>query len=71
MASAASLLALLDSAIEALITGGASSYSIGNRSVTKHDLPSLLQERRALLIEVQRETGSGGMRLGKMGRRSK
>lgn len=69
MATAATLLAAIDSAIEALLNGGAQSYTIGSRSVTKLDLPALMQERRKLLIEVERETGSGGIRLAKMGRR--
>jgi hypothetical protein len=68
MASSASLLSQINAAIEALLTGGASSYSIGNRSVTKLDLPALMSERRMLLTEVQRETGSGGIALGKMTR---
>jgi hypothetical protein len=70
MASAASLLALIDAAIEALLTGGASSYSIGSRSVTKLDLEKLFAERRMLQIQVQRESGSGAFSLGKLGRRS-
>ena len=69
MATYASLLALIDSAIEALLTGGASSYSIGNRSVTKLDLPALMEERRQLLSAVDRES-NGGIRLAKIGRRS-
>lgn len=59
MASAASLLALIDSAIEALITGGHSSYSIGARTVTKLDLPALFAERRMLQQEAERESGGG------------
>lgn len=62
MASAASLLALIDAAIEALLTGGASSYSIGNRSVTKLDLAQLFEERRILQQQVERETGGGVFR---------
>ena len=69
MATSASLLALIDAAIEALLTGGASSYSIGSRSVTKLDLNTLFEERRMLEIQVQRETGSGAFSLAKMGRR--
>jgi len=64
---AATLLASVEAAITALLTGGASSYSIGNRSVTKLDLDSLFAERRALLNEVQR---SSAFSLAKMGRRS-
>lgn len=67
MASPATLLAQIDAAIEALLTGGASSYSIGSRSVTKLDLNTLFAERRMLQAEVQRESG-GSMRLAKMQR---
>jgi hypothetical protein len=69
MSSAQTLLSLIDSAIEALLTGGAQSYSIGSRSVTKLDLPSLMEEREGLLHQVQRESGSGGISLAKQGRR--
>ena len=67
---AATLLAAIESAITALLTGGASSYSIGNRSVTKLDLKSLLEERRLLQMEVARSSGSGAFSLAKLGRRS-
>ncbi len=70
MASAASLLAQIDSAIEALLTGGAESYSIGNRSVTKLDLSTLFEQRKELLFQVQRESGGGAFTLAKMGRAS-
>ena len=66
---AANLLTQIEAAIEALLTGGASSYSIGNRSVTKLDLKSLFEERRMLQTEVHRSTGSGVFSLAKMGRR--
>jgi hypothetical protein len=66
---ASSLLSQFDSAISALLTHGASSYSIGARSVTKLDLKSLFEERRMLQIEVQRSSGSGGFSLAKIGRR--
>jgi hypothetical protein len=67
MASAASLLAQIDLAIEALLTGGASSYSIGSRSVTKLDLSQLLNERRMLQRQVERESSaSGAFRLGRI-----
>jgi hypothetical protein len=66
MASAASLLALIDAAIEALVNGGASQYSIGSRTVTKLDLASLFEQRNALLHQVQRESGSGGISLGRI-----
>jgi hypothetical protein len=65
MATTASLLALIDTAIEALLTGGASSYSIGSRTVTKIDLPSLMSERRMLRSELARET-QGTYRLAKL-----
>lgn len=69
MATAASLLAQIDSAIEALLTGGASSYSIGSRSVTKLDLKTLFEERRILQVAASRETGSGAFSLAKIGAR--
>jgi hypothetical protein len=68
MASAASLLALIDAAIEALLDGGAQQYSIGSRTVTKLDLASLMAEREKLLHVVQRESGSGGVTLGRLSR---
>jgi hypothetical protein len=68
---ASSLLVLIDSAIEALLTGGASSYSIGNRTVTKLDLSTLFEERRQLQIAAHRESGSGAFSLAKLGRRSR
>lgn len=67
MASTASLLAQVEAAIEALLSGGASSYSIGSRSVTKLDLGELMQQRKELLRQVQRET-SGGVSLGRLTR---
>lgn len=54
----ATLLTQVESAITALISGGASSYSIGARSVTKLDLNQLFEERRLLLHEVQAASGS-------------
>jgi hypothetical protein len=66
---AANLLTQIEAAIEALLTGGAQSYSIGTRSVTKLDLKSLFEERRMLQTEVQRSSGSGVFSLAKMGRR--
>jgi hypothetical protein len=68
MASAASLLALIDAAIEALLTGGAQSYAIGSRNVTKLDLGTLFEERRMLQMQAQRESGSGAFGLAKLGR---
>jgi len=66
---ASSLLTQIESAIEALLTGGASSYSIGSRSVTKLDMASLFAERRLLQTEVSRSSGSGAFSLAKIGRR--
>lgn len=71
MATPASLLAQIDAAIEALLTGGASSYSIGARSVTKLDLATLFVERRMLQREAERESRSGAFSLAKMGRTSR
>lgn len=69
MATASSLLAQIDAAIEALLTGGASSYSIGNRNVTKLDLGELFEQRNVLQTQVEREAG-GGLRVAKFQRRS-
>lgn len=70
MASAATLLAQVDAAIEALLTGQHSSYSIGSRSVTRLDLAQLFEERRILQSEVERESGGGAFRLAKFQRTS-
>ena len=71
MATAASLLAQIDTAIEALLTGGASSYSIGSRTVTALDLKTLFDQRNLLQIQADRESGGGGMfRLAKFQRTS-
>ena len=71
MATAASLLTQIDTAIEALLTGGASSYSIGARSVTKLDLAQLFDERRLLKAEVERESRGSAFTLAKMQRPSR
>lgn len=65
---ASSLLTQVEAAISALLTGGASSYSIGSRSVTKLDLAQLFEERRMLQAEVSRST-TGMFTLAKMGRK--
>ena len=70
MATAQSLLNQIDAAIESLLTGGAESYSIGNRTVTKLDLDLLMKQRNALQMQVERESG-GGFRLAKLQRRSR
>lgn len=70
MASTQSLLTAVEAAIEALLTGGASSYSIGNRSVTKLDLADLFEQRRMLQMQVDRES-NGMFRLAKMRRTSR
>jgi len=71
MATPATLLAQIDTAIEVLLTGGASSYSIGSRTVTALDLGQLLKERRMLQAEVDRESGGGMFRLAKLQRTSR
>lgn len=62
-----SLLTQVETAITALLTGGASSYSIGARTVTKLDLDQLFNERRMLQWEVSRQSG-GAFRLAKITR---
>jgi hypothetical protein len=71
MATPATLLAQIDTAIEALLVGGASSYSIGSRTVTALDLSTLLEQRRLLQSEVDRESGGGMFRLAKFQRTSR
>ena len=71
MATASSLLAQIDAAIEALLTGGASSYSIGSRTVTALDLNTLFDQRNMLQTQVDRESGGGMFRLAKMQRTSR
>jgi hypothetical protein len=70
MASASSLLSQIDAAIEALLTGGASSYSIGSRTVTALDLNTLFEQRNMLQQQVDRES-TGIFRLAKMQRTSR
>jgi len=71
MASAASLLAQIDTAIEALLTGGAESYTIGTRSVTKLDLDTLFKQRDSLQIQANREAGTSIFSLARLGRTSR
>lgn len=61
------LLNQVEAAIQALLTGGASSYSIGNRSVTKLDLDDLFAQRRTLQNEIARASGAS-FRVAKMQR---
>ncbi len=68
--SASALLTQIENAIEALLTGGASSYSIGNRSVSKLDLEDLMRERRVLKAEVERESAGSAFRVAKIRRPS-
>jgi len=71
MATSASLLAQVESAIEALLTGGAESYSIGSRSVTKLDLAELFRQRDLLVTAASRESGRSPFSLAKFGRTSR
>jgi hypothetical protein len=64
------LLSQIEQAIEALLTGGHTSYSIGARTVTRLDLSTLMEERRMLLNELQR-SGGNSIRLGRIVRPSK
>lgn len=68
MATPAQLLTQIENAITALLSGGVSSYSIGSRSVSSLDLPTLFDQRRMLQQEVDRESGGGMFRLAKMQR---
>jgi len=53
------MLAEVESAISALLTG-ARSYSIGDRSVTREDLGELRQYRRELKNEINSSTLAAG-----------
>jgi hypothetical protein len=70
MSQTATLLAQVEAAISALLTGGASSYSIGNRSVSKLDLAALMDQRNKLTRQLERESGNG-ITLGKISRVSR
>jgi len=59
------LLDSVETAINALLTGGHTSYSIGSRSVNKLDLPQLFNERRMLQSEVDRQTTGNQIRVAK------
>lgn len=69
MATTQSLLDAVNAAIDALLSGGVSSYSIGSRSVTKLDLGELIATRDKLQNQLSRET-NGIVRLAKMQRTS-
>lgn len=71
MASAASLLAQIDAAIEALLTSGAQSYSIGSRTVSSLDLPTLFEQRNALQVQADRESRGSMFTLAKFQRTSR
>lgn len=68
---ASALLSQIETAIEALLTGGASSYSIGARSVTHLDLSQLFKERQMLQREVANAAGGGTIRYAKIQRPSR
>lgn len=69
--SAAQHLELIDAAIQDVLAGRASSYSIGSRTVTKLDLSKLYEMRDKYAVYAQREAGSGAFSLAKMGKRSR
>jgi hypothetical protein len=71
MATSQELLTQVEAAIEALLTGGASSYSIGSRSVTKLDLATLFDQRNQLQIQASREAGVSPFSLARIGRISR
>lgn len=57
---------LIQDAIQAVLLGGHTSYSIGGRSVSKLDLPSLFAREDILLKRVARENAGGVFRLAKI-----
>lgn len=68
MMTAAEEIALIDDQLRQLYAAGVESYSIGSRSVTKVKIETLTARKNQLLKQVQRETSSGGISLGKMTR---
>ncbi len=66
--TAAEEIALIDEQLRQLYAAGVEAYSIGNRSVTKMKIETLTARKDKLLIRAQRETGSGGISLGKLTR---
>lgn len=61
-------LEFVQNAIQALLYGGHSSYSIGGRSVSKLDLNTLFQREDVLLKRVNRSSSGGIFALGRMAR---
>jgi hypothetical protein len=58
-------LALLEAAYTSIITGGAQSYSINNRSITKLDIEWMTGRMEALRVIVDRQA-NGGVRVAQM-----
>ena len=54
----------LDAAIEALSSGAVKQYTIGNRSMTKQDLPDLITWRDRLAAQVASEDAAAAMASG-------
>lgn len=71
MSTTQQLLDEVNTALSALITGGASSYSIQGRTVTKLDLAALLDARDKLTRELERQSGVGIFTLAKFSRTSR
>ena len=65
--SAAQHLELIDAAIQDILAGRASSYTIGNRSATKLDIGKLYELRDKYVALAAREA-NGMFRLAKFGR---
>lgn len=49
----------VQTAITQILTGG-QSYSIGGRSLTRADLPTLFEEKKRLIPMADRETNNDG-----------
>lgn len=52
-------LALVQAAINALLSGGAQSYEIEGQKVTKLDLAALTREESRLVAKIKRASGTG------------
>lgn len=63
MATASEMLTEVETAISALVSGGAKSYTIDGRSLTRNDLGELRAWRTELKREIDLARGPGHIRV--------
>jgi hypothetical protein len=61
----------IEQAIASIIDGGASSYSIGNRSVSKLDPAKLYELAQKIAFNAERRAGKSPFSVAKIGRTSR